>query len=186
MEGGIKRLWSWPTRAINGGGCAKISQGCFDLVDHFLFSHQLLLGFYPNYNCRVISGDRRGYSGPYFFSKLCHVWFPNRVFHSRPTWAQLWSQIRPNLFPNLHEVGGKVGQLYCEKLAGDLESKVGTQSWVQVVVTTSIWLPTWEKRPNFRLPTLQNWDQSWDQSWSTSCATMKHPNTYNYLATIIL
>ena len=48
----------------------------------------------------------------------------------------------PNLFPNLHEVGGKVGQLYCEKLACNLQSKVGTQSWVQVVVTTSIWVPT--------------------------------------------
>ena len=44
----------------------------------------------------------------------------NRVFHGSPTWAQL----------------------YCEKLAGNLESKFGTQSRVQVVVTTSIWVPT--------------------------------------------
>ena len=57
------------------------------------------------------------------------------------TVGRLGPHFDPKFDPNFREVGGKVGQLYCE-LAGNLESKVGTQSGVQVVVTTSIWVPT--------------------------------------------
>ena len=80
----------------------------------------------------------------------------------------------PNLFPNLHEVGGQSWPTILWQLAGNLESKVGTQSGVQVVVTMSIWVPTSDKRPNFGLPTSQNWDQS----GSTSCATVQYPNFF--------